>query len=249
MIKLSAVIITFNEERNIGRCLDALAGVVDEVVIVDSFSTDKTEEICRAKGARFLQNRFEGFGAQKNWALMQASYPCVLSLDADEALSEELRNSILLVKNNWQHDGYTMNRLTNYCGQWIRHSGWYPDRKLRLFDRRKGRWGDDAVHEKVIMEAGSTTGHLEGDLLHYSYYNVDEHIERVRKYADLSARAMFAQGKRTTWLKVIFSPVFKFLRNYVLKLGVLDGAAGWTICKIAAYETYLKYRTLLRLRS
>lgn len=249
MIQLSVVIITFNEERNIGRCLDSLAGVADDVVIVDSFSTDKTEKICREKGARFVQHAFESFGAQKNWALGQALYPHVLSLDADEALSEKLRASILLAKKNWQHDGYTLNRMTNYCGQWICHSGWYPDRKLRLFDTRKGRWGDDAVHEKVEMGASSSIGHLDGDLLHYSYYTVNEHVERVRKYADMAARALHAQRKRATWLNVVFSPIFKFLRNYILKLGFLDGRAGWTVCRIAALETYLKYRTLMRLRS
>ncbi len=249
MVKLSAIIITFNEERNIGRCLDSLVGVADEVVVVDSFSTDDTEKICREKGARFVQHAFEGHIEQKNWALKQASHFHILSLDADEALSEPLRASILFAKENWRHDGYTMNRLTNYCGQWIRHSGWYPDRKLRLFDRREGQWGGTNPHDRVEMNTGSTAAHLQGDLLHYSYYTVNEHVERARKYADIAARAMHAQGKRASWLNMIFSPAVKFLRNYVLKLGFLDGRAGWTICKIAAWETYLKYRTLLRLRS
>lgn len=249
MVKLSAVIITFNEERNIGRCLDSLVGVADEVVVVDSFSTDDTEKICREKGARFVQHPFAGHIEQKNWALERASHFHILSLDADEALSEPLRASILFAKENWRHDGHTMNRLTNYCGQWIRHSGWYPDQKLRLFDRRKGQWGGTNPHDRVEMDAASTTTHLQGDLLHFSYYTVDEHIERARKYADIAARAMYAQGKRASWLNMIFNPAVKFLRNYILKLGFLDGRAGWTICKIAAWETYLKYRALLRLRS
>jgi glycosyltransferase involved in cell wall biosynthesis len=248
-MKLSVVIITFNEERNIGRCLDSLAGVADEVVVVDSFSTDDTAEICRAKGARFFQHPFEGHIEQKNWALKQASHFHVLSLDADEALSEKLRESVFLAKKNWNCDGYTMNRLTNYCGQWIRHSGWYPDRKLRLFDRRKGHWGGQNPHDRVEMQPGSTTTPLDGDLLHYSYYTVNEHIERTRKYADIAARAMHARGKRATWLHLIFSPLVKFLKSYFLKLGFLDGRAGWTICKISAWESYLRYRALLRLRS
>ena len=248
-MQISAVIITFNEARNIGRCLDSLAGVADEVVILDSFSTDDTEKICRERGARFEQHAFDTFFAQKNRALGLASFHHVLSLDADEALSEPLRQSILSVKANWQSDGCEMNRLTNYCGQWIRHSGWYPDRKLRLFDRRKGRWASKHPHEYVEMAPGSTVGRLSGDLLHYSYYTVNEHIERTRKYAEMAARTLYAAGKRSSWLQVIFSPAFKFFRNYVLKLGFLDGRAGWTICKIAAWETYLKYRTLLRLRS
>ena len=177
-MNLSAVIITFNEQRNIGRCLDSLAGVVDEVVVVDSFSTDDTEKICRAKGARFVQHAFEGHIEQKNWALAQAQYPHVLSLDADEALSETLRKSVLAAKSDGGHDGYSMNRLTNYCGQWIYHSGWYPDRKLRLFDRRKAGWGGTNPHDRVEMQAGSTVSHLSGDLLHYSYYSVGEHLER-----------------------------------------------------------------------
>jgi glycosyltransferase involved in cell wall biosynthesis len=246
---LSAVIITYNEERNIGRCLDALAGLADEVVILDSFSTDNTEQICREKGARFEQHAFDTYYAQKNRALDLATFPIVLSLDADEVPDETLRASILAAKANWRHDGYEMNRLTNYCGQWIRHSGWYPDRKLRLFDRRKARWAAKHPHEYVEMAPGGSIGRLEGDLLHYSYYTVQEHIERTRKYADMAARALHAAGKRSSWLKVIVSPAFKFVRNYFLKRGFLDGRAGWTICKIAAWETYLKYRTLLRLRS
>ncbi|MBP6826195.1 MAG: glycosyltransferase family 2 protein [Saprospiraceae bacterium] len=249
MMNLSAVIITFNEQRNIGRCLDSLAGVVDEVVVVDSFSTDDTEEICRAKGARFVQHAFEGHIEQKNWALAQAQYPHVLSLDADEALSETLRKSVLAAKADGRHDGYSMNRLTNYCGQWIYHSGWYPDRKLRLFDRRKAGWGGTNPHDRVEMQAGSTVSHLSGDLLHYSYYSVGEHLERARRYAEIAARAMRAQGRRATWLHLLFSPTIKFVRNYLLKKGFLDGRAGWIICRIAALETFWKYRNLLRLRS
>lgn len=243
-VSVSAVIITFNEERNIGRCLDALAGVADDIVVVDSFSTDRTVEICREKGARVVQHAFAGHIEQKNYALEQATYPHVLSLDADEALSETLQASILAVKNNWQHDGYSMNRLTNYCGQWIRHSGWYPDRKLRLFDRRLGHWGGTNPHDKVVMKPGCTTSRLHGDLLHYSYYTVSEHVERARKYAGIAAQAMYRQGRRASGLNLVLNPAVKFLRNYVFRLGFLDGKAGLTICRIAAVETYWKYRAL-----
>lgn len=249
MLQLSVVIITFNEEANIGRCLDALVGVADEVVVLDSFSSDGTEGICRARGARFEQHAFDTYYAQKNRVVDLAAFPHVLSLDADEVLSEPLRQSILAAKSDWRFDGYEMSRLTSYCGQWIHHSGWYPDRKLRLFDRRKGRWATKHPHEYVEMQPGSTVGRLSGNLLHYSYYTVQEHIDRTRKYADMAARALHAAGKKASLAKVIFSPALKFLRNYVLKLGFLDGRAGWTICKIAAWETYLKYRALYRLRS
>lgn len=247
MVKIAAVIITFNEERNIGRCLDSLAGVADEVVVVDSFSTDRTEQICREKGARFVQNPFAGHIEQKNYALAQAVFEHVLSLDADEALSEPLRQAILVAKADWRADGYAMNRLTNYCGQWIRHSGWYPDRKLRLFDRRRARWGGANPHDKVEMTPGATTARLQGDLLHYSYYSVDEHYARARRYADIAARAMRDQGKRAGWWNLLFSPLMKFLRNYVIRLGFLDGRAGLRICWITALETGWKYWALRRL--
>lgn len=248
-MQISAVIITFNEERNIGRCLDSLAGVADEVVVVDSFSTDRTAQICRKKGARFIQHAFDGHIEQKNFALSQAQFPHVLSLDADEALSNALRQSILAVKSSWRCEAYAMNRLTNYCGQWIWHSGWYPDRKVRLFDRRLGHWGGLNPHDKVEMDAGSTVGFLSGDLLHYSYYTVEEHYIRARKYAEIAAKAMQARGKRGSWFRVLFSPAFKFIRNYLFRLGCLDGRAGWTICRIAALETYWKYRDLIRLEN
>jgi glycosyltransferase involved in cell wall biosynthesis len=244
---LSAVIITYNEERNIGRCLDALVGVADDIVVVDSFSSDRTEAICRKKGARFVQHPFSGHIEQKNYALEQALHPWVLSLDADEALSDTLRQSILQVKTNPTAAGYTMNRRTNYCGQWINHSGWYPDRKLRLFDRQIGHWAGTNPHDKVEMQPGSSSSHLAGDLLHYSYYTVEEHYERAGKYARIAARAMQAQGKKAHWWNIAFNPAFKFVRNYFLRLGFLDGRAGWTICRIAALETFWKYRELARL--
>ena len=246
-MQISAVIITFNEERNIGRCLDSLTGVADEIIVVDSFSTDRTAQICLEKGARFIQHPFAGHIEQKNFALTQARFPHVLSLDADEALSDTLRQSILAVKAGWRCDAYSMNRLTNYCGQWIRHSGWYPDRKVRLFDRRRGHWGGLNPHDKVEMDIDATLGFLAGDLLHYSYYSEEEHDARARKYAVIAARAMLARGKRGSWLRVAVSPAFKFVRNYLLRLGFLDGQAGWTICRMAARETYWKYRHLIQL--
>jgi glycosyltransferase involved in cell wall biosynthesis len=179
---LSAVIITYNEARNIGRCLDSLAGVADEIVVVDSFSTDDTERICRAHGARFVQHAFEGHIEQKNYALAQARYDWVLSLDADEALSDPLRAAILAVKVQAERlDGYEMNRLTNYCGQWIHHSGWYPDRKLRLFDRRQGRWGGVNPHDKVLMDSRDQTGRLAGDLFQRCERRLAEVLEGARR--------------------------------------------------------------------
>jgi glycosyltransferase involved in cell wall biosynthesis len=245
----SAVIITFNEERNIRRCLESLKGVADEIVVLDSFSTDKTPEICAEFGVRFFQHAFDGHIEQKNRALTLASFDIVLSLDADEALDESLKNAILDCTKTFLADGYTMNRLTNYCGQWIRYSGWYPDKKLRLFHRNKAEWGGLNPHDKIIMTDQARIEHLEGDLLHYSYYSVEEHRERSQKYAYIGAQAMLSAGEKGYWYQLIINPLFKFVRNYLLKRGFKDGKAGWTICTITALETYWKYRHLLRLQS
>jgi len=247
MPELSVVIITFNEERNIARCIDSVKSVADDIVIVDSYSTDKTREIAEAKGARFVLHQFPGHIEQKNWAITQAKYPFILSLDADEALSKELENSILDVKNKKQYDGYTMNRLTNYCGKWVRHCGWYPDAKLRLWDSTKGKWGGVNPHDRYDMNEGSTVLHLKGDILHYSYYTLTDHINQVNKFTDISANAMLKMGRKASLLKVYFSPVFKFIRDYILLHGFLDGYTGFVICRISAHAAFLKYAKLRQL--
>ncbi len=245
MIKLSVVIITFNEERNIGRCLDSVRLVADDIVVVDSFSKDKTKEICLAKGARFIEHIFEGHLQQKNWAITQAKFPYVLSLDADEELNFTLINSILEVKNNFEKTGYTMNRLTNYCGKWIHHSGWYPDTKLRLFDSRRGEWKGINPHDKYELNAANDSiGKLKGDLLHYSYYTVEEHYKQAEYFTTIAAKAYFDLKKKAPVYKLILNPIAKFLHHYIVHFGFLDGAAGFTIARISAYSTFLKYKKL-----
>lgn len=246
-VQLSAVIITFNEEKNIERCLTSLKGVVEEIVVVDSFSTDRTQEICKAYGAKFIPHPFEGHIQQKNWAITQASSPYVLSLDADEALSEELKQSILEVKNNWTKDGYSFNRLTNYCGKWIKHGHWYPDVKLRLWDSTKGKWGGKNPHDTYLMNSGATLQHLKGDLLHYSYYTIAEHWNQAKKFSQIAAQAYFEAGKSSSWFKIIFSPISRFISSYLFNLGFLDGKYGWKIAKITYWETKQKYLQLRRL--
>ena len=247
MPQLSVVIITYNEERNIARCIDSVSGVADDIVVVDSFSKDKTKDIAESKGARVVLHEFAGHIEQKNWAITQAKFPFILSLDADEALSEELQKSILQAKNNKQHDGYTMNRLTNYCGKWVRHCGWYPDNKLRLWDSTKGKWGGINPHDKYEMNAGSSIIQLKGDILHYSYYTLTDHINQVNKFTDISANALFNMGKRASLLKIKLSPVIKFTRDYFLKLGFLDGYTGFVISRISAHAAFLKYAKLRQL--
>ena len=245
MIQLSAVIITFNEEKNIERCLKSLEGVADEIVVVDSFSKDRTKEICENYGVKFVEHAFEGHIEQKNYAITQASSPYVLSLDADEALDERLKASIIAVKANWQADGYAMNRLTNYCGKWIRHCGWYPDTKLRLWDARKGEWGGDNPHDKFeLFDKSAKTIHLNGDILHYSYYTLEDHFKQVRYFTDILAKAQFERGKKAPLIVMMLSPIVKFTKDYFIKLGILDGFSGLKISAISAYATFTKYRKL-----
>jgi glycosyltransferase involved in cell wall biosynthesis len=248
MVKLSAVIITFNEERNIGRCLESLQGIVDEIVVVDSFSKDKTEEICKDYSVKFVQHAFEGHIEQKNWAITQASNPYILSLDADEALDSTLKSSILKIKENWTHDGYSMNRLTNYCGKWIHHCGWYPDTKLRLWDSQKGKWGGDNPHDKFELDdKNSPIKRLDGDILHYSYYTLEDHYKQVTYFTDILANAQYKKGKKAPLIILMLSPVVKFVKDYFIKKGFLDGKEGFTICRISAYATFLKYKKLRNL--
>ena len=241
MPKLSVVIITFNEERNIGRCIGSVLDVADEIIVVDSFSTDKTREICEKQGVKFIEHAFDGHIQQKNFAITQATYPHQLSLDADEALSEDLKAEILKIKNDWKFDGYRMNRLTNYCGKWIHHCGWYPDTKLRLYDSAKGRWSGVNPHDKFEMNPGSKIDFLKGDILHYSYYTVEEHIRQADKFSTIAAKELIGLGKSVSYFQIIINPVAKFIRNYILRLGFLDGFYGFLICRIAAHETFLKY--------
>lgn len=248
MPELSVVIITFNEERNIARCIDSVKEFADDIVVVDSFSTDKTQEICEEKNVRFVQHKFEGHIEQKNWAITQAKYPFIFSIDADEAPDEELKKSILKTKNNKTADGYSMNRLTNYCGKWIMHCGWYPDKKLRLFDSAKGKWGGVNPHDICRMQKGSAIIHLKGNLLHYSYYSISDHILQANKFSDISAKGLFEKGENASCFKIYFSGKFKFFRDYILKLGFLDGYYGYVICKISAHAAFLKYAKLRQLK-
>lgn len=249
MIKLSAVIITFNEERNIARCLESVKNVADEIVVLDSFSTDATPEICRKYNVKFFQHAFDGHIQQKNRAVTYASHPHVLSLDADEALDETLQASILRIKSSFDHEGYYMNRLTNYCGHWVRHCGWYPDRKLRLWDSRLGHWTGINPHDRYEMFSGDkNTSALKGDILHYSYYTIDDHYRQVEYFTTIAAKAYLEKGRRAGVLNLLINPAAKFIDHFLLKLGFLDGRAGYLISRISAYATWLKYKKLRELQ-
>jgi len=247
-IQLSVVIITFNEEKNIERCLASVKTIADEIVVVDSFSIDKTKEICLKHNVKFIEHQFDGHIEQKNWAITQASSPYILSLDADEALTPALAKEIEQIKNNWQFDGYSFNRLTNYCGKWIKHCGWYPDVKLRLWDSRKGSWKGTNPHDRYEVETNKIK-HINQDILHYSYYSISDHIKQVNYFTDIAAKASLDEGKRSSLVKITINPIIKFLRDYFFKLGFLDGYYGFVISIISSHATFLKYAKLKQLSS
>jgi glycosyltransferase involved in cell wall biosynthesis len=244
MPKISAVIITYNEEMFIGKCLASLEGVADEIIVVDSFSTDRTEEICKQYNVRFVKHAFEGFRDQKNFALRQATYRNILSLDADEALSDKLRESILSIKGSWKYDSYLFNRRNNYCGKWIQFSGWYPDRQLRLFKAEDGEWGELNLHERFILSNGSSIGKLEGDLLHWPFLTVEDHVEKMGRYAVIGAQEFHRAGRKSYFFTPYLHGFWGFFRTYFINGGFIDGKNGYMICKLYGKSAFNKYKHL-----
>jgi len=249
MYPISAVIITYNEEDNIARCLESLRRVADEIIVLDAFSTDRTVEIARSKGAIVKQRYFSGYIQQKNSAISLASNDYVLSLDADEALDETLANSILDEKANFPANAYSMNRCTNYCGKYIRNGTWYPDKKIRLFNKRVACWGGIDPHDKIELKGDNTrVQHLKGDILHYSFPSLEEHLEKNNKYSSISARALHAKGKKSNWFKILVNPFWAFFHGFIIRQGFLDGYHGFVIAVNSAHGTFLKYIKLYELQ-
>lgn len=242
---LSVVIITFNEEHNIGDCLGSVREVADEIIVVDSFSIDRTKDICHSYGVRWVENPFRGHIEQKNFAASLASFSHVLSLDADERLSDFLRQSILLEKQNgFSFTGYTMNRFNNYCGQWISRGGWYPDKKLRLWKKDSGQWKGDNPHDKFELNDGIKPGHLKGDLLHFSFRSFSEHVTQMNKFSSIAAHTLFKKGRKPSVLKPFLSAFWAFFNGYLLRLGFLDGLYGYVIARNNAMYAFYKYAKL-----
>lgn len=245
MNQLTAVIITYNEEQNIARCLQSIHTITDEVVVVDSLSVDRTRQICESFGVRFVSHPWEGYVKQKNFGHSLASHDLILSIDADEALSEGLVASISEIKNkNIENQVFSMNRLMNYCGQWIRHGGWYPDTKVRIFDRRYVQWQGEKVHETLSIPENFKEIHLQGDLLHYSFYTEEQHRQQMLKFSRLSAEQALERGKKSSRFQALTHAFWKFVRDYLFKLGFLDGKYGWKVAKINAYGVFQKYKLI-----
>ena len=238
---LSVVLIAFNEGHHIAKCLLAAKQVADEIIVIDSGSTDNTVEVCKAHGARVITHPWSGYSAQKNFGNKQASFDWILSLDADEVLNDTLIQSIQIWKDHPQAASFK--RMTNYCGTFIKHGGWYPDIKVRLFNRQETNW-EGTIHEVLRGLSKENTFLLEGDCLHYSYYSVDQHYAQAEKFTTIQAADLFQQGKKSPWLKRVFSPISKFIVDYFFRLGFLDGKAGFTVARISAYATHLKYKKI-----
>ena len=248
MNRISAVIITLNEARNIQRCLDSVMPVVDEVVVVDSYSTDATQELCAAYPLHFISHPWEGYAATKNYANSLATNDWIFSIDADEALSPELAQSILHLKEtSMEGRVFSMNRRMNYCGRWIRHGGWYPDTKIRIFNRTSVHWAGQMVHETLACPENTLVELLEGDLLHYSFYTPEEHQRQTERFAILSAEEAVENGKTSNYVSACLHTGWKFLRDYLFKAGFLEGTDGLAICKTNASGVWKKYNKIIEL--
>ncbi len=241
MSEISGIIISYNEEKHIGKCLASLQGIVDEIIVVDSHSDDSTRDICSKFNVRFIEHPFQGYVEQKNFALSFACNKYVLSLDADEELSEELRKSILEIKDNPESDAYKFNRFTNYCGRWMKYSGWYPDSHIRLFNTEKGKWAGTNPHDKLKMNPGSRIKRLKGDILHWYCETFEEHMDKANHFSSIMAEEYFRQGKNSGILAAAIHKHWRFFRTYFIGAGFLDGVRGHAACSISAQASYLKY--------
>ncbi|MEA3496921.1 MAG: glycosyltransferase family 2 protein [Bacteroidota bacterium] len=246
--QLSVVIITKNEEKNIERCLRSVLPIADDIVIVDSCSTDKTKELSERFKVRFFEKEWKGFAKTKNEANKLAKYDWIFSIDADEVLSTELQSSILKEKKSEEIFYYKINRLTNYCGKWIKYSGWYPDKKLRFFNRKHTKWVGEYVHEKletkgIIPEIKLLDGHL----YHFSFSSIAQHIDTINRFSSLSAQELFSKKIKANYFKLLFEPIYKFLKIYFFKTAFRDGFYGFVIAVISAYSRFLKQLKLFHL--
>ncbi|MCS6772108.1 MAG: glycosyltransferase family 2 protein [Kiritimatiellae bacterium] len=244
--KISACVTTFNEERNIRRCLESVRWC-DEIVVVDSFSSDRTVEICREYTPRVYQHPWQGYIGQKNYIRRLASHEWILFIDADEEVSPELREEIEreLASNDGRIAGYRFPRMVNYLGKWIRHGEWYPDYKLRLFLRERGRSGGTEPHDQVFVDGEVKT--LKSPLYHYTYDDIHDHLETMNRFSSITAREKFKIHARFRWRDFLLRPPLRFLKAYIFRGGFLDGRRGFLIAVISAFGVCMKYAKLWEL--
>lgn len=248
MNTLSVVIITFNEEKNIRRCIESVLPVADEIIVIDSFSDDKTVEIASSLGAKVKQSAFVGYIKQKNKAINEASNNYILLLDADEFLSDELAASILKEKVNFSYKAYAMKRCNIFRGQYIKHGLWYPDKKLRLFDKRFGSCGGFNPHDTIVMEGRTDVKLLKGDMFHNTFEDVETYRRRNNEVSSVIAQSLFDAGIKKSKAKIILSPLWSFINGYLLRLGFMEGYNGFIIAVLTAQQSFLKYQKLRQLQ-
>lgn len=248
MNALSVVIITFNEEKNIRRCIESVIPVADEIIVIDSFSDDRTVEIALSLGAKVKRSAFDGYIKQKSKAINEASSQYVLLLDADEFLSDELAASVLKEKACFTYKAYAMKRCNIFRGSYIRHGLWYPDRKLRLFDKRFGQCGGLNPHDTIVMHEKTAVKLLEGDLFHHTFKDIGAYRRRNIEVSTVIAQSIFDAGIKRSKYKIIISPLWSFINGYFLRLGFLDGYNGFIIAVFTTQQSYLKYQKLRQLQ-
>lgn len=236
--RLSAAVVACDEEDKIGDCIDSLF-FVDEIIMVDSGSTDRTVEIAREKGAKVLHHKWYGYIEQKTYAFEQTTGEWVLNLDADERISAELRKEIEELLKNPTADGYAVPRLVYYINRWIWHSGWYPARKVRLFRREKGKWGGENPHDKILIDGKCKN--LKGDIYHLSFDNISDHVATLQNFTNIASDEGVAKGRRSGWFSIFFRPLGAFLKMYFLKRGFLDGVPGFIVSSLSAYHVFSKH--------
>lgn len=248
MQKLSGVVISYNEETKIRAALSSLSGVCDEIIVVDSLSTDGTVAVCRGFTDRIYERPWQGYKQQKQWATDQAAHDWVFSLDADEELSPDLRNEIQRWKevDPQDYDGYLIPRIAYFMGRWIRHTTWYPDWQLRLFRKSRGRWQGGRVHEG--FKVGGSVGRFSGHLHHYTYSSISEYLEQLERFSILSAKDYADRGKKARLHHLLLNPTLVWFRNYLLRAGFMDGVPGMVVSTLAATSTFFKYAKLWELQ-
>lgn len=249
MPEISLVIITYNEAKHIRRCIESAQVLADEVLVVDSLSTDDTVAIAESLGARVLLQPFLGYVEQKRFAIAQATHRMVLSLDADEALSDSLRQSIQQEKTTGlPKDCYFMHRLSNIDDQWIKHGGWYPDRKMRLFAKELFAVEGINPHDKFVPLPGARTGFLKGDILHYTNSDIESRIKTINHFSTLAAQAFHERGKKGSWFRMLTKPAFRFFIEYVLRRGFFDGFYGYVVARTSAEYVFMRESKLIALQ-
>jgi glycosyltransferase involved in cell wall biosynthesis len=242
-MEISVVIITYNEEKRLEPALKSVEDIASEIVVVDSFSSDDTLKIAKEYTKKVFRREWINFSDQKNFGNSQASCPWILSLDADERLSSELQEEILrLRKEEPDCSGFSVPRQVFYLGRWIRHSGWYPDRKVRLFRKDKARWEGEYVHEKLVLEG--KVQKLNGSIHHLTYRNISDHMARINKFSGLGAQKLYSQKKKCRWYHLAFLPFFRFAKSFFLKAGFLDGYPGLIISVLNGYAIFARYAKL-----